>query len=444
MKSIYESIKDIMLEYQMSNRYGVTKPGPNQTNIKSGGGVDIKKQAEVKANVQTNRPDFRPFINKQEAPQPGTGMAGGNAIQPNRKAAPQRPAKEVKVKDAGPAGDTSSSPSTYYTPPKTERPEAKAEAKPKYDASVAFKQPETNTTPFGGKKDEPSAAATPFAPPTPEKDVDRSPKAITPSSNSDAETTAKKITNMGRSSDVDDEATAARNSVAAQVKSGAFNPARGQNVERSAEAEKYVNKSSYTKPDIPQAASKEPDTTLRSGSGEAVKSGSGGTWRTDTDDVIARRGLYGTIRPAKKTNEQFGVSDKLYRSVMEVLQKGSKPRNEKEQKLAAMHGDPDVITHGDILKARGVKMKEDVGIKENTDTPGNSYEHQCAIHVKSESFGEGRTVTTQHADPDEYGNIAWYDVMFEHGIERYVPTNELEILVSESHMHSMKKKKKKM
>ena len=82
------------------------------------------------------------------------------------------------------------------------------------------------------------------------------------------------------------------------------------------------------------------------------------------------------------------------------------------------------------------------GVSKNMDTPGNSYEHQCAIHVKSESFGEGRTITTQHADVDENGHIAWYDVMFEHGIEKYVPTDELEILVSESHMHSMKKKKK--
>lgn len=338
-------------------------------------------------------------------------------------------------------------------------------------------------------------------------------------------------------------------------------------------------------------------------------------------------------------NKKFNVSDSLYTAVMEVMKKpspGSTPRNEKEKKLASMHGDPDVITHGDILKARGVKMKEEVeGVdessvtkkildaadavgsmfglqtdplsdqrkkeeasknqankiepnkkseqpkkpvkedwvdskgkfhkeapppgqvpspdegyrppkaqpktsgkktqpgsttkatddveesivastknaynkfdnymnslqhdtintlsgkkpgnpyealrgygdtpqkitnpyynqgtkddprnipdprfskatpkttqKESMDTPGNSYEHQCAIHVKSESFGEGRTITTQHADVDENGNIAWYDVMFEHGIERYVPTDELEILVSESHMHSMKKKKK--
>lgn len=96
------------------------------------------------------------------------------------------------------------------------------------------------------------------------------------------------------------------------------------------------------------------------------------------------------------------------------------------------------------------KIKDKLGVdkpdenygpkKESRDTPGNSYEHQCAIHVKSESFGEGRTVTTQHADPDHDGYIAWYDVMFEHGIEKYVPTAELEILVSETHMHSKRKK----
>jgi hypothetical protein len=288
-------------------------------------------------------------------------------------------------------------------------------------------------------------------------------------------------------------------------------------------------------------------------------------------------------------NKKFNVSDSLYTAVMEVMKKpsqGSAPRNEKEKDLAAMTPPGHLITHGDVLKARGVKMKEDTNVvgeslantivtlgktvglfrdepeststhaskkdekesikqtnqgkanmpppskkavkegvmdtvksvkdklvkigqdaaepftgtpigpsasllstitdkrwperkpgdfgypegkpdwtkhivgdekstskvpqktpskpiqKESMDTPGNSYEHQCAIHVKSESFGEGRTITTQHADPDQNGNIAWYDVMFEHGIERYVPTAELEILVSESHMHSMKKKKK--
>jgi hypothetical protein len=79
-------------------------------------------------------------------------------------------------------------------------------------------------------------------------------------------------------------------------------------------------------------------------------------------------------------------------------------------------------------------------VKEATDTPGNST-HQCAIHVKSEQFGEGKTLFSQHAEPDAEGQIAWYDVMFEHGIEKRVPVEQLEILVSESHMNHKKKAK---
>ncbi len=73
---------------------------------------------------------------------------------------------------------------------------------------------------------------------------------------------------------------------------------------------------------------------------------------------------------SKKTNEEikmsinkkFNVSDALYSSVMEVMAKssgGTVPKNEKQKQLAAHHGDPNVITHGDVLKARGVKMKEE-------------------------------------------------------------------------------------
>lgn len=77
-------------------------------------------------------------------------------------------------------------------------------------------------------------------------------------------------------------------------------------------------------------------------------------------------------------------------------------------------------------------------IGENRDTPGNST-HQCAIHVKSEQYGEGKTLFSQHAEPDAEGNIAWYDVMFAEGIKR-VETKDIEILVSESHMNHKKKK----
>lgn len=80
----------------------------------------------------------------------------------------------------------------------------------------------------------------------------------------------------------------------------------------------------------------------------------------------------------------------------------------------------------------------DDDMHEERDTPGNSA-HQCAIHVKSEQFGEGKTLFSQHAEPDADGNIAWYDVMFGEGIKR-VKTEDLEILVSEGHMNHKKKK----
>ena len=68
--------------------------------------------------------------------------------------------------------------------------------------------------------------------------------------------------------------------------------------------------------------------------------------------------------------------------------------------------------------------------------------HNCAKHVEHAEYGRGATIAEEHADPDRYGNIAWYEVVFEHGIEKGVPVTELSILQSESHGHSTKKAKK--
>lgn len=106
----------------------------------------------------------------------------------------------------------------------------------------------------------------------------------------------------------------------------------------------------------------------------------------------------------------------------------------KQKKIAKIAGKPNEIDSADLKALRSGSK-----VAEAKDTPGNSYQHQCAIHVKSEQFGEGRTLTSQHAEPDENGNIAWYDVMFEHGIEKKVSTDQLEILMSESHGNHKKK-----
>ena len=48
-----------------------------------------------------------------------------------------------------------------------------------------------------------------------------------------------------------------------------------------------------------------------------------------------------------------------------------------------------------------------------------------------------------HAMPDVDGNIAWYDVMFEHGIEKGVSINELKVTASEMH-HNHGARRKRM
>ena len=50
-----------------------------------------------------------------------------------------------------------------------------------------------------------------------------------------------------------------------------------------------------------------------------------------------------------------------------------------------------------------------------------------------EGWGEGVCIHGQHATPDANGFIEWYDVEFQHGIERKVPVNEMHVLVSEEH-----------
>lgn len=68
--------------------------------------------------------------------------------------------------------------------------------------------------------------------------------------------------------------------------------------------------------------------------------------------------------------------------------------------------------------------------------PGD--EHMCATKVFHKEWKEGTPVPTMHADPDEDGLIEWYDVMFDHGIER-VMTEDMEILDERSHGHKRMK-----
>lgn len=68
-------------------------------------------------------------------------------------------------------------------------------------------------------------------------------------------------------------------------------------------------------------------------------------------------------------------------------------------------------------------------------------QHYCAKHVYSDLFGEGIVLESEHADPDDDGNIEWYTVKFDHGDE-VVYTEDLDILIAEYHDNHKKKEKK--
>ena len=91
-----------------------------------------------------------------------------------------------------------------------------------------------------------------------------------------------------------------------------------------------------------------------------------------------------------------------------------------------------------VLTKKGTSLYP-VQFTEEEDNPAN-YQHICAKNVVHEKWGGGDCIPTMHADPDESGNVAWYDVMFEHGIEAKVSIDELKVTKAETHIHSSKKK----
>jgi len=186
--------------------------------------------------------------------------------------------------------------------------------------------------------------------------------------------------------------------------------------------------------DVEESVDEGMGSTAKSMAKKVLNKLGGGSDEDQRKDLQKKMGMPQTgkkpMKEAEQTDEAQIMSHQATTTMKHI------PNASPALKKAAKDIKPGVAGYRDRIA-----MLKAGGVKENKDTPGNSYEHQCAVHVKSESFGEGRTITTQHASPDADGNIEWYDVMFEHGIERYVPTNTLEILVSEMHMHSKKKKK---
>tara|TARA_Y100000004_G_C8937050_1_gene422555 strand:+ start:452 stop:1006 length:555 start_codon:yes stop_codon:yes gene_type:complete len=85
---------------------------------------------------------------------------------------------------------------------------------------------------------------------------------------------------------------------------------------------------------------------------------------------------------------------------------------------------------------------EEIGGEMKPEYAKSDKGHGCANVVEHPEWGEGKCITEMHAEPDDNGFVEWYDVEFEHGIERQVPVNEMKVLEEAYHSHGGKKKKK--
>ena len=162
----------------------------------------------------------------------------------------------------------------------------------------------------------------------------------------------------------------------------------------------------------------------------------------DSDVSISYKGGKGGKGGDKKMEAKEALS-KFGPAMDKKLADDEKATFKKQGTIKMRKSDGDGI-HGttvqqtDTAKIAALKAKGYKTVSEDKDV----MKHNCATHVESTEFGEGVCITAQHAEPDDNGNVEWYDVMFEHGIERVV-TETVAVVKSANHMHSSKMKKKK-
>lgn len=213
-----------------------------------------------------------------------------------------------------------------------------------------------------------------------------------------------------------------------------------------------LHKAFYDEKDPVQEAKQQDEIvgTLARGVGKVV----GGAAKLATKGAIgtaklAGKGIAKGVGAAARSVSTAGRADRAAQKAL-ALKKAVANQRAKNMARAKLDREKANIDKykAQLQKAKGnapTQQKAPVpGTNENTKVKsGLENPHNCATHVYSEQWGEGRTVPTMHADPDAFGNVMWYDVMFEHGIEKEVQTKDLKIIKEKHHGHLLNKKEKK-
>ena len=169
-------------------------------------------------------------------------------------------------------------------------------------------------------------------------------------------------------------------------------------------------------------------------------------WKGDHEEELEENAA---VELQKKV-AKGGMDKQMFQKSVDLLK--SKKYDELKKHLKASDTEPREYVMSLIAKKEPATFKKMYGNQtgyyslmnqneelEDSPNAANS-QHLCAKNVVHEEWGDGECIPTMHAEPDEEGNIGWYDVMFEHGLEKGVAINELKVTHSEMH-HNHKKKK---
>ena len=137
-------------------------------------------------------------------------------------------------------------------------------------------------------------------------------------------------------------------------------------------------------------------------------------------------------------DEYFGSKDKAIKKAMGKDVKESRWWDvDINEAMVVTNADKKANTPAYQNYKKGLKKKDGTPMYKAADHMKEGYgkkkkKHDCASKVKHEEYGVGNCISEMH-DLDENGNVAHYDVMFDHGVEKHVPVESLQIL--EGHMH---------
>jgi len=138
-------------------------------------------------------------------------------------------------------------------------------------------------------------------------------------------------------------------------------------------------------------------------------------------------------------DEYFGSKDKAIKKAMGKDVKESRWWDvDINEAMVVTNADKKANTPAYQNYKKGLKKKDGTPMYKAADHMKEGYgkkdkkKHDCASKVKHEEYGVGNCIKEMH-DLDENGNVAHYDVLFDHGVEKHVPVESLQIL--EGHMH---------